>query len=224
MHNEGYVIKSQAGCPDYFDSLEIVREAEALASLPPEIRSALNLPRLLNINQGRAVSTTIRQSINGEPLTLLSKDSNKGPRLDLMKKVIDLAASYAQLGLFHNDFRAWNILLTPDGLHLIDFADISTIDQDVRDIPQILALVGTVASICHLDTQGFPLRRGENFDTDLLEILREYLSVRDVNIGSLYEYPWLQLPATKGSIDFPKVVTIFDLLDSVLISSRDLVR
>jgi len=223
MHDEGYVIKSQVGCPEYFDSLEIVREAEVLASMPPEIRSALNLPRLLNTNQGRAVSTVVRQGINGESLTLLDKDSTQGTRLDLMKKVINLAASYADLGFFHNDFRPWNILLTPDGLRLIDFADVSTIDQDVRDIPQILALVGTVASLCNLETKGLPLRSGENFDTDLLQILSEYLSVRDMNIASLYEHPWLRLPGTKDTVDLTKVVTIFDLLDSVLIPSRDLV-
>jgi hypothetical protein len=223
MQDEGYVIKSQIGCPDYFDSLEIIREAEVLASLPLEIRSALNLPRLLNINQGRAVSTVVRQGIDGKSLNLLDKESSKGLRIDVMKKVIDLAASYAKLGLFHNDFRPWNILLTPDGLQLIDFADISTIDQDVRDIPQILALVGTVTSLCNLDTQGFPLRPGEFFDTDLLEILRDYLSERDVNIGSLYGYPWLLLSETRGTINVSEVATIYDLLDALLAPTKNLV-
>jgi hypothetical protein len=221
MHAEGYVIKSQIGCPDYFDSLEIVREADVLASLPLEIMSALNLPRLLNINRGRAVSTVIRQGVIGKPLNVLNKDSSKSLRLDIMKKVIDLSASYAELGIFHNDFRPWNILLTPDGLQLIDFADISTSDQDVRDIPQILALAGTIATICNLDTEGFPLRSGEFFDTDLLEILRAYLVGRGINIGSLYSRPWLQLPEMRDTIDLSKVATIFDLLDVLVDHSTD---
>lgn len=221
MHTEGFVIKSQVGCPDYFDSMEVIREAEVLQNLSVSITSTLGLPRVLHVSQGRAVSTLVRQGIAGRSLNSRDKGLGKDSREQLMKQVIDLACTYAELGLFHNDFRPWNVLCTPNGLEMIDFADVSTLDQDVRDLPQILALVGTLIECGDLDTNGFNLRPGELFDTDLLDIVREYLGARGMTIGSLYDRPWLELPAIKNFIALGDVKTSFDLCDQVLTSTVD---
>lgn len=224
VHDEGYVIKSQVGTPDYFDSLEALREAEVLAMLAPSISAKLNMPQVLNVNRGRSVSTTVRQGIPGNVVMVNSVIPDRMSREKLMRAVINLASSYAELGLFHNDFRPWNILETPSGLQMIDFADVSMVDQDVRDIPQILALVGTLTAVGNLDTNGYALGMGESFDTDLLEMMRGYLNEHSINIGALYGRPWLDLPTICLGIDLTEIATPFDLCDQLFAQSKDRIR
>lgn len=216
LHNEGTVIKCQVGNPDYFESLEIIREAECLQRLPPSVRVALQIPRLVRIHQGRSVTVTVRERVPGEPLVDQGEVTTKIPQIKILGKTLELATRYSQNGFFHNDFRPWNILHVGDELTMIDFSGLSRVDEDSRDLPQIIALAGTLIFLGDLDANGLKIGIGESFDRDVMLIMEDYLVGRNIRIGELYDEPWLALPTIGGSIEISLQMSAKELLDQLL--------
>lgn len=221
LTTDGLVIKIQAGCPEFFDSMETLREAETLQRLRRSSEPQIKFPKLKRMCVGNSVTTTVRESINGtthrpSQVSELSRGTS-----EVLHAVVDLAISYAEQGLFHNDFRPWNIIDTPVGLQLIDFADVSYRDEDVRDLPQIVALIGSLIAIGNLDTNGMPLRERENFDIDLLSILRKPLGDLGLEMGSLYTQPWLNLSSLKGLKSLSTSMSVKQLCLQLLPNYRD---
>jgi O-antigen chain-terminating methyltransferase len=102
---------------------ELEREIECLDR--PDA-AALGLPKLADHFLGQHEGWILRERIEG---TLLSTRLFNGENLDLAAIVGSLLRQLAALeeaGLFHEDLRAWNILVRPDGLaSLIDYGSIS---------------------------------------------------------------------------------------------------
>lgn len=205
----GTVIKVQVGSPDFFYSLEVGRELHVLNTLSTPEYQELNFPRVLHSYQGQCVTTLEREHVHGQSLSV-------GSLANSLDQVFELAQSFANKGLFHNDFRPWNILQCGKDLSMVDFADISNEDQDSRDLPQIVALVGTLAALGQVDTFGMPLRWGDNFDIDLMAISQSYFSENGIQIQRLYRDPWLKLANLPAPPGLSSTMNINELLATVI--------
>lgn len=112
---------------------ELERE---IACLNRPDAAALGLPKLAAHFMGQHEGWILRERVSG---TLLSTCLLNGEKLDSAAIVDSLLQQLAALegaGLFHQDLRAWNILVRPDGLAtLIDYGSISGECTD-RDYPR----------------------------------------------------------------------------------------
>lgn len=192
--NNGQIIKFQVSSHDFFESNTVGREASALESYGAVIRSFSTVPEVSHTALGRAVSLIVRDKIEGSTLVGNATAPRSGKTLELARELITLACRLASAGLFHNDFRPWNIIDTAKGLAMIDFADLSTADLDVRNLPQTVALAGSLFLLLNLEWNTKRVRAGETFDTDTLAIVSDYLQKISMNISDLYSDSWLRLP------------------------------
>ena len=199
LASDGTIFKTEIGSPDYFESLEVIREAEVIEALGPEIGRTLNLPAVLSLRRGHTVSTLHRQTLTGMPL-LEALTSSRVDREELFQQVLDCAVTYSSLGLFHNDFRPWNFLVTSRGLALIDFAGVSRFDLDTRRLPQVVALIGTLVALSGSFAKLPSVRMFEDFDHDALATIGPALESLGIEIESLYATRWLELPAKRDRI------------------------
>ncbi len=213
LASDGTIFKTEMGSPDYFESLEVIREAEAIEALGPEIGRTLNLPAVLSLRRGHAVSTLHRETLSGVPL-LESLTSSEVDRQELFQQVLGCAVAYSSLGLFHNDFRPWNFLVTSEGLTLIDYAGVSRFDLDTRRLPQVVALIGTIVALTKSLTEPPSVRMFEEFDEDVLAAIGPALESLGIQIESLYTTRWLELPAKRDRIlalrnsDLPQLLQV----------------
>ena len=215
---DGTIFKIEIGSQEYFDYIEVIREAESIQTLSSREAEDLGVPKFLSLRRGKAVATLHRQAILGTPM--LEVLENPGcARAELFEQVLDSAISYSQSGLFHNDFRPWNFLVTEQGLALIDYALLSRFDQDARQLPQVIALIGTLITVGNLKPNGHKLRMFEGFDEDLLEILRPIMASIGIELDSLYGNSWLALAAKRARILQSQRVGISDLVKVICSSS-----
>ncbi len=178
------VVKVECVSEDYFDRCQATAEHAFLTSVPPSLRESLRLPAPLSLNRGRSVVTIVREHVPG----IQARAGDRETARRVMEGVLDLASRYAEASLFHNDLRPWNVLWDGESASFIDFADASNVDEDVHDLPQILALAGTLASIA-----GHGPREGEGFREDVLQIADESGALSVVPLNNLYGAPWLAL-------------------------------
>jgi len=164
----------------------LLSEAAFLDGVDERVRDSLGLPTVLSLRRGRAVTTLVREDLVGGP----------PPEVDQqLTAIVDVAARYAALGLFHNDFRPWNLLWDGDRATMLDFSDTSSLDDDVRDLPQVLALAGTLAAVATPE-----IRWGDVFHVDLLD-LADRCGLFDAGPSErLFGDPWLRLPSRRDGI------------------------
>lgn len=220
LSKSGRIIKTQWGSSEYFEPVEVLREADVISrqiKANPDVRL---FPDLHQVVRGRSVATVVRDGVPGDPIVGPEGVDRSVKPLLLMEHVIEVARSFAELGLFPNDFRPWNLLTSRGGLTLIDFADLSSIDQDSRELPQIIALGGTLIFLGGLHSGGLPLRLGSSFDTDLMEICDGWSKSRGVDLESLYDTPWHRLADPGRTFSFVADMTANDLLDEVVLGAQ----
>jgi hypothetical protein len=211
---DGSIFKVEVGSPEYFESLETIKEAETIEALSPEIKQSLGFPEVLSLRRGRAVSALHRQAIVGTPLLEIDRESGISPAA-LFEQVIECAISYSRVGLFHNDFRPWNFLVTADGLTLIDYAGVSQFDLDARRLPQVAALLGTLVAVCDIDTGQKQIRMFEHFDEDVLGVLEPILDTLGIELESLYTSRWLELPDKRDRVLGASGAGLIELVGSI---------
>lgn len=197
---DGSIFKVEVGSPEYFDSIEILREAAAIQNLSADMREIAGLPNVISVQRGSAISVLHRDAIEGTPLLDVVQSEGVSPGA-LARHVFLAAVSYARVGLFHNDFRPWNIVVTGTSATLVDYADVSCHDLDSRSLPQIVALFGTLVAVGPWDTTDEPIRMFEHFDTDTLNLAEPLLRRLNVSLESLYYEPWLELPFKINAMD-----------------------
>lgn len=182
----GRIVKVECTSEDYFERTQLLSEAAFLDGVDERVRDSLGLPTVLSLRRGRAVTTLVREDLVGGP----------PPEVDQqLTAIVDVAARYAALGLFHNDFRPWNLLWDGDRATMLDFSDTSSLDDDVRDLPQVLALAGTLAAVATPE-----IRWGDVFHVDLLD-LADRCGLLDAGPSErLFGDPWLRLPSRRDGI------------------------
>lgn len=203
------IIKTQVGAVAFLESLEVGREIQVLNDRNAPQFQDLKLPKVLRSSFGSCITSLTREFIPGESMQV-------GTLTDSLDGIFELAKRYASKGLFHNDFRPWNIVQSGENFSLIDFADISGADLDSRNLPQVVALVGTLAALGQIDTYGMPLRWGEEFDKDLIAITHVYCSENDVRFPYLYGEPWLCLAEQATPSRLNSATSISEIFDVVL--------
>lgn len=137
------IVKVEAASEHYFERCQALTEARFLMAIDESVTARLSLPRVRLIERGRAVSLVVRDRVEGRPLT--PGEARRSP--ELLAQVVTAAADVADAGLFHNDLRPWNLLWNGREVRFIDWAEASTCDADVRGLPQVLALAGTLAAL-----------------------------------------------------------------------------
>ena len=180
------ILKVDVSSAGYFERCEALREGLFLASAKEEHVKALALPAIIEVHQGRAVSTVVRESVSGDPLHP-GACREQDPPIGL---VLEAAAAMARVGLFHNDLRPWNLLWDGRRVMFIDYADTSTSDSDVQYLPQILALAGTVASLMTSDVPW-----GDAFLGATKDLAADVHVLTRWPLEQLYETPWMTLPS-----------------------------
>jgi hypothetical protein len=182
----GRIVKVECTSEDYFERTQLLGEASFLGDVDERVRAELGLPRLVSLVRGRAVTTLIREDLAAGPAPTVD---------DQLAAVVDLAARYAAHGLFHNDVRPWNLLWDGGRARLIDFTETSGHDDDVRDLPQVLALAGTLAAIA-TDEIGW----GDPFHTDVLDLADRTGLLERWPLERQLRDPWLALPDRRDRI------------------------
>jgi predicted Ser/Thr protein kinase len=137
------IIKVEAASEHYFERCQALAEARFLTTVDESIAVRLSLPRVRLIERGRAVSHVLRDRVEGRSLE--PGEARGSPQL--LEHVVSAAADLAACGLFHNDLRPWNLLYDGSNVRFVDWAEASTCDADVRGLPQVLALAGTLAAL-----------------------------------------------------------------------------
>ena len=194
------VIKIHISSPAYFEANTVEREARVLKALSSIAQSGIALPALHYSQSGLVATTLVRDRILGDPLDWEALSGSESHRIATAQSAVALACDLATKGVFHNDFRPWNLLQSASGLVMVDFADVGFADLDVRNLPQVVALAGSLMMILGLSWNGTPVRGGEHFDHDIITIVNDYFSTRSARIEDLYHDAWLALPAQQTAI------------------------
>lgn len=190
--NDHTVIKIQAGSVDYFDLLEVNQEATVLETLKKDSLKALGIPRLVSVSRGKTLTMLHRDAVYGERLDkfphvfALSQET-------ILREILAICQKYAAHGLFHNDIRPWNLLSSERGVSLIDYSRISAFDSDSRNLPQILALWGTLIFFTEFQTFFDTPDFSERFDVVIMKQASNFLESRQISLDTLYGKPWRQL-------------------------------
>lgn len=193
-----HVIKSEICSTEYLERAQVPGEAwflEKYASARPE----LQLPQLRGLNLGQGVNTLIRDHVEGMPVIGLRVER----RTFLASDLLALQVAWSSAGLSHNDLRPWNLLASPGGVHLVDFADAGATDADVNRLPQMVALAGLLAWLL-----GVPLSSGPDFAAEV-RAAAEFALARRLDTSDPRDFPWdarvisswaplLSLPAHKA--------------------------
>ena len=177
------IVKVEAASEHYFERCQALTEALFLGSLDDATATRLDMPRVRLVQRGRAVSTVVRDRVPGSPLR--PGEAARNPLL--LAHVMAAITAMAAAGLFHNDLRPWNILWDGHSVRLIDWAEAGWFDSDIRGLPQVIALAGTLAALL---TPEIPWSNG--FVDATLAIVPEVLS--QPGQTDLYDHAWLGLP------------------------------
>lgn len=137
--SDGFLHKTELASLDYFDRSQVAREGAFLNAIQSLHLLADTFPKVKLFTTGRVIVELVREVLPGRPLS----DSDIG-RLDVLEHFHSTCLRYSKHGLFHNDLRPWNLLIDGTSVHLVDFADVSTRDQDVSGLPQVIAFLGTL--------------------------------------------------------------------------------
>ena len=181
------IVKVECTSEDYFERAQVAGEAAYLSTADADTRQRLDLPLVRAFVRGRAVATLVRDEVPAGP-----PPASIGAQ---MAGVLDAAAAHAELGLFHNDVRPWNVVWLGEIARLIDYADVSTADDDVRDLPQVLALAGTLAAIATEEIRG-----GQDFHGDVLDLAEEAGLLDAWPLSEQLTGPWLRLPRRRSDV------------------------
>lgn len=117
-------------------------------------------PLLFHENDGRDL-WLVREALSGEILSELITQHVAFAYEYVIDGLLDQLVALETAGLYHNDVRCWNVLVSDEGVSLIDYGAISS---DAKDCTWpgnlILAFLITVREIVHSHlVEPFPIRR-----------------------------------------------------------------
>ena len=197
------IAKVECASEEYFDRTQVIGEWAFLSGVDPQVRDLLDLPRVHLLNRGRSVLTLVRDDVVGKAEDLSVADQLAG--------VLDVAARYSQVGLFHNDLRPWNVVWHEGAARLIDFEWTSGFDEDAQGLPQVLALAGTLAGIATDE-----IRMGEPFHGDVLDIATRSGLLERWPLSEQLTQPWVRFPGVRDRIDVAGGMSAPEILRAVL--------
>jgi len=215
FHHRNGVFKVERASADYFERCQALNEATFLQMIPTETRLHLDLPAVQALWRGRAVTHVFRENVPGRPLTPgVGRDDPA-----LIQEFVNACGKLGGCGLFHNDLRPWNLLWDGDRVRFIDFADTSTEDLDVQDLPQILAFAGTLAGLI-----GNDLPWGEDFLAAVWAAFYASGALDRYSLDSLRGAPWIRLEYSNeflatswsGLADAPPSLIIAVVIDALM--------
>lgn len=193
------VVKVQLGDWHNFDDMEVAHEANFLLSAPASLTEALGLESgEVWAYFGDAVTTTCRKKVPGIPLNELSAQSEK--LVETLPNVVNACARLASEGFFHNDLRPWNLLEDCGTIRFIDFASLSRSDQDLRGLPQMVALSGVLIYLLASKWQNRVLGDFGAFHIELEELWTSHLPEHRECGSARWRTSWLSLPQHKESL------------------------
>ncbi len=201
------IVKVECVSEDYFERSQVLAEAVFLEQAGAGLRQSLGLPGVHNFARGRAVISLVRDRVVGTALRPEAPDE-----IALMQAaILDNAANFARAGMFHNDLRLWNVVWDGKRAAFIDFGDSSRRDDDVRELPQILALAGTLASLATGEIRG-----GEDFYDDLLEVVERAGILARWPLLQQFTDPWLALPNSRTALTLTGDLDAAGIIETVL--------
>ncbi len=201
------IVKVECVSEDYFERSQVLAEAVFLDHVGTELRESLGLPGVHSLARGRAVISLVRDRVAGIALRSVSPDE-----VALMQAaIVDISVNFAQAGIFHNDLRPWNVVWDGEYAAFIDFGDSSSRDDDVRGLPQILALAGTLAALATTEIRG-----GEDFHEDLLGVAQRAGILSRWPLSQQFTEPWLALPSARARLLLTRGMDAADIIETVL--------
>jgi hypothetical protein len=198
------IAKVEFASEEYFDRTQVLAEWDFLSGVDPRVRDLLGLPRVHLLNRGRSVITLVRDAVVGGAAGGL-------PVAAQLEGALAVGARYAEAGLFHNDFRPWNLLWHEGEARLIDFEWTSSIDDDAQGLPQVLALAGTLAGIATDE-----VRMGDRFHEDVLHLTAEAGLLERWPLAEQVDGPWGRVPALRAGVHVAEGMTATEIIHNVL--------
>lgn len=107
---------------------ELINEQRFLLAPPPSIT---RLPKLDSWGMGETEGWVVREWLPGELLSERIAQGGPHSPSSVLREVLAQLATLEHAGLYHNDVRTWNVLLSPEGeAQLIDFGSITPHPRD----------------------------------------------------------------------------------------------
>jgi serine/threonine protein kinase len=178
--SDGLLHKTELACLDFFDRSQVANEATFLQSIQFAHPLTHAFPKINYFSAGHVVVELAREVLPGEQIS----DKDKGD-LSLITSFHSVCVLYSRHGLFHNDLRPWNLLVDEHSVRLIDFGNVSTRDQDVSGLPQVVAYIGTILCL---------IGKLQVSPTQFEFVVREIVDVKMSH--EQWSELWLNLPRT----------------------------
>lgn len=211
LGTNGELVKVELCRPDFFDDAEIIREVDVLESPWARAIPNLSLPQVIDHHRGHTVSVLVREAIDGVVLTEFLS-THPQAAAEVATQTLALAKKMASGGVFHNDFRPWNLLWNNGEVKAVDFSRMSPNEDDARSLPNIVALAGTLGWILQVDSDSRHIRLFEDFDGDIVAALTPHWGRHGTRLFDLYDKPWRNLGTTTNSWAITRGMSLEDLM------------
>jgi hypothetical protein len=210
LGGNGEVVKIELCRADYFDDSEVIREVDVLTSAWAKAIPGIFLPCVMDHHRGDVLTVMVREAVDGVVLTEFL-EVNPLSAQEVASATVSLAKSLARHGVFHNDFRPWNLLWDSGEVKAVDFSRMSEEENDARSLPNILALAGTLSWISQCGGTSQQVRLFEHFDGDIVSALSPHLDRQGVSFSDLYDQQWRDF----GTSNYPVTITCGMSLENI---------
>jgi len=143
---------------------------------------------------------------------------------DVAAATVSFAASLARRGIFHNDFRPWNLLWHNGEVKAVDYSRMSEEENDARSLPNILALVGTLSWISQCARDKTQVSLFEEFDGDIVSVLSPHLGQKGIALADLYDQPWREFGMSNSRVSVAPDMSLEDITQQLLPPTRDMTQ
>ena len=219
----GEVVKIELCRPDFFDDSEVNREVDVLTSLWAQDIPDISLPRVIDHHRGDVVSVMVRGALDGVVLTEFLH-AHPLAASDVAAATVSFAASLARRGIFHNDFRPWNLLWHNGEVKAVDYSRMSEEENDARSLPNILALVGTLSWISQCARDKTQVSLFDEFDGDIVSVLSPHLGQKGIALADLYDQPWREFGMSNARVSVAPDMSLEDITQQLLPPTRDMTQ
>jgi hypothetical protein len=196
----GFIHKSELACIDYLERSQVAQELSFLKTAERRNLPRSLFPQVKRSAVGRTVVELVREAINGRPI----RPNDIGDR-DVLNGFQSVCNKYAQLGIFHNDLRPWNLIRDEDQVILVDFADTSWRDSDCSKLPQLAAYIGTALVLMGKVSPG---------QSDFHKLVTDLIGTRFKSVN--WTQGWLNLPQSIPLSGIPPRTNLQNVIQTII--------
>ncbi len=152
------------------------------------------IPELLDFEINDDLITLVLKKIDGVLLDEAVRNKQSFDYEKIIFEVINILTSLESIGLYHNDLRTWNIMLTTDDPYIIDFGTTSSVQEESKTI-SLLWLINSILTgkreSYTQSSKAFPPRvnfESNKYFTSLYDAVVENEKISFLELGKLKRF------------------------------------